>query len=361
MPIANRRSVHLENDHLRLTLLPGGGHIAGLTLKSNGVNPLWEPPWDSIEPADYDPAKHPEFGSGPEAHLLAGIAGHNLCFDFFGGPSDEEAAAGLTVHGEASLVTWDVSASEGELRATAELPGAGMKLHRTLRIRPGAQAVVVNETVENLRNSDRAVGWTEHATLGPPFLAMGKTVFHAPAGSSKVLDMEFADGHDRFEIGAEFQWPTAPLAKGGFADMRLTVDTAVSGAFTSHLMTPAREQAYFTAYNPQVKTLFGYVWKRSDFPWLGIWEENHCRQHPPWNGRTFTRGLEFGVSPIPESRRQMIERGGLFGESGYRWIPARSKVSVEYCLFIAECDRAVEAVEWKESVIRGPGGFEIPA
>jgi len=139
------------------------------------------------------------------------------------------------------------------------------------------------------------------------------------------------------------------------------VDTPVSGAFTSHLMDPALEQAFFTAYNPDARLLFGYVWKRTDFPWLGIWEENHCRQNPPWNGKTLTRGMEFGVSPIPEPRRQMVDRGSLFGERGYRWIPARSKVSVEYCLFIAESGRPIEAVQWHDGVIRGEGGFEIPA
>ena len=70
---------------------------------------------------------------------------------------------------------------------------------------------------------------------------------------------------------------------------------------------------------------FGYVWRRSDFPWLGIWEENHSRAIPPWNGRTLTRGMEFGASPIPETRRKMIERGRLFGVPGYRWIPAKQR------------------------------------
>ena len=58
---------------------------------------------------------------------------------------------------------------------------------------------------------------------------------------------------------------------------------------------------------------FGYVWKRADFPWTGIWEENHSRRNPPWNGKTLTRGMEFGVSPMPESRREMIDRRSLFG------------------------------------------------
>jgi hypothetical protein len=50
----------------------------------------------------------------------------------------------------------------------------------------------------------------------------------------------------------------------------------------------------------------------------------------PWNGRTMTRGMEFGVSPFPETRRQMIERGTLFDTPCYRWIEARGELTVRY-------------------------------
>ena len=359
MSINHRLSVQLQNDEVYLTLLPGGGHIAEMVLKSNAVNALWIPPWPTIEPADYDPAKHPEYGTGPEAKLLSGIAGQNLCFDYFGPPSDEEAATGLTVHGEGSIVNWETEQKRGELVATGEFPQAGMRMVRTLRLAPGAHGVVVSETAENLRDIDRAIGWTQHATLGPPFLAKGKTIMHMPATASKVIEEEFAGGNDRLKIGAEFQWPMAPLAEGGYTDLRVTVGKDVSGTFSTHLMSSALDQAYFTAYSPDAKTVFGYIWKRSDFPWVGIWEENHSRTHAPWNGRALTRGMEFSASPMPEPRRKMIERGTLFGERGYRWIPARSKVTVEYCLFIAESDRAIEAVTWDGGVIRGDGGFEV--
>ncbi len=81
----------------------------------------------------------------------------------------------------------------------------------------------------------------------------------------------------------------------------------------------SQDRAFFFAFSPRSSVLFGYVWNRADFPWLGIWEENHSRKQPPWNGETLTRGLEFGASPIPESRRKMIGRNNLFGVPAYRW------------------------------------------
>ena len=96
-----RRAAIVENDALRVTALEEGGHIAEIFDKRSGVNPLWTPPWASIEPSTYSPVRHPEYGDGSDARLLAGIMGHNLCVDIFGGPSDAEAAAGLTPHGDA--------------------------------------------------------------------------------------------------------------------------------------------------------------------------------------------------------------------------------------------------------------------
>src|SRR6266849_5753424 len=98
-PYRNRRAATIENAALRVTVLEEGGHIAEVFDKATGVNPLWTPPWPSIEPSTYDRARHPEDGDGADARLLAGIMGHNLCLDIFGGPSADEAAAGLSVHG----------------------------------------------------------------------------------------------------------------------------------------------------------------------------------------------------------------------------------------------------------------------
>jgi hypothetical protein len=111
-------------------------------------------------------------------------------------------------------------------------------------------------------------------------------------------------------------------------------------------MDAGREHAFFVAFSRALRLSFGYVWRRADFPWLGIWEENLSRTQPPWNGETITRGLEFGVSPFPESRRQMVDRARLFDTPTFRWIPAGSRVIVEYWCVSATADAVPEALEW---------------
>src|SRR5215212_9044809 len=123
-----RRAAMIENGALRLTVLEGGGHIAELVDKETGVSPLWIPPWPSIEPSAWCPGADSTYGSGADARLLAGIMGHNLCLDIFGGPSAEEQAAGLDPHGEASVATYEIAAATRKLTLGAALPQAQLRV-----------------------------------------------------------------------------------------------------------------------------------------------------------------------------------------------------------------------------------------
>lgn len=336
-----REAFELDNGKLRLVVLRHGGHVAEITHKQTGVNPLWVTPWPSIEPNAYSEAKHPEYGRNHESKLLAGISGHNLCLDIFGAPTPEEAAAGITVHGEASVAPYSITESLSALKMTAELPLHGLAFERALHL--DGESVLFHETVENRTSTDRPIAYTQHVTLGPPFLERGITEFHAPATRCMTYPADFGGPGAYLPTATTFTWPHAPRADGaGTVDMRRLQKVPTSAGFTTQLMDPAREKAWFIAFSPTHKLLFGYEWWCKDFPWLGIWEENNSRTAAPWNGRTLTRGMEFGASPFPESRRAMIERRELFGVPGYRWLPAKSKIEVQYRAFAQPAARIPE-------------------
>ena len=322
-----RRAASIENDQLRLTVLAEGGHIAEVFDKKAGVNPLWTPPWPSIEHSAFSQSSRDVYGADVESSLLSGIMGHNLCLDIFGGPSAEEAACGLPVHGEASAVAYELEVTGNELTMRAHLPQANLNVERRIALRESAAHI--RETVHNPKGIDHPVGWTQHVTIGPPFLKKGETQFRASVGRSRVIDKPFGTA-DYLEAAAEFDWPHAPRKGGGSVDLRVFTALDVSNAYTAHLADPQHERAFFVAFSPEFALAFGYIWRRRDFPWLGIWEENFSRSHAPWNGRTLTRGMEFGVSPFPESRREMIERGQMFDTPTFKWIPAVSRVTTEY-------------------------------
>ena len=305
---------------------------------------MWTPPWPSIEPSTYVRARHAEYGTGADAKLLAGIMGHNLCVDIFGGPSDEEAAAGLTPHGEASVARYEIDVTGQAISMRAVLPLAALRVERRLELRDRAVENPRERREPDRAAIDRSAG-PQHVTLGPPFLEKGR---------HRVPRLGDAVEGVRARVRCR-RLPCSPAPRstgrsrhaldGGTADLRRFTDAAASSAYTAHLMDAAREDAFFVAFSPKARLAFGYVWKRRDFPWLGIWEENHSRTHAPWNGATLTCGMEFGVSPMPESRREMIDRGRLFDVPTYRWIPAKSRVEVEYWAIIRDADAVPEILE----------------
>lgn len=338
-----RQAARLENDFLRVTVLQAGGHIAEVFDKRAKVSPLWIPHWTSLEPSKFDRGRPGPFGTGPDAKLLAGIMGHNLCLDLFGVPSEEEALAGLTVHGEASVDRYDITESPGELILQLTLPLAQLKFVRSVQLHK--EHIRIHETVENLTGIDRPIAWTQHVTLSPPFLDPPTTQFRASLTRSIVSDTD--PGSDAYlSPGTEFLWPLAPRLEGGQADLRQMNGTAPASGYTAHLADPQREHAYFIAFAPHFRLAFGYIWRRSDFPWLGIWEENCSRQGSPWDGRTVTRGMEFGVSPFPETRREMVDRNRLLDAPTYKWIPSLGRLEAEYWISSEMVDAAPESLQW---------------
>lgn len=342
----NRHAVTIENSHLRITVLREGGHIAEVFDKRAGVSPLWIPQWSSIEPSAYDPKIHPQFGGGSDAKLLAGIMGHNLCLDIFGGPSTGEAAAGYSAHGEGSVSPCRITEDGNAMTVSMQLPLAQISFTRTIDLHGGN--IRIREIVTNLAAFDRPIGWTQHVTLGPPFLDPLTTEFRASMKQSMVSEADPGSA-PYLSLGQTFDWPNAPRPDGSTANLeRMHAQTPSSG-FTTHLANPASEHACFVAFSARHRLAFGYIWKRAEFPWMGIWEENCSRQASPWNGREITRGMEFGVSPFPESRREMVDRGKLFGVPTFGWIEAQATQQAEYWISSREADAVPESLSWPET------------
>ncbi len=242
---------------------------------------------------------------------------------------------GISAHGEASVARYEGEIRGGQLHIGAELPCSRLRVSRVITLDDNEVFVRISESVENLSSTDRPIGWTQHVTLGPPFLEAGGTQFNIRSKRSRVFE---AAGFDTGGLvrGADFGWPHAPLDGNGTTDLRLFASGTRSSSFTAHLMDRRSPEAYFVAYSPCAQVLFGYEWHRRDFPWLGIWEENKSRQLPPWRGETVACGMEFGVSPFPETREQMYERASLFGVPTFRWLKGREHFTVQYSAFIRQ-------------------------
>ena len=321
----NRKVVQIETKWIRVSVTEEGGHIAEILNKHSGVNPLWIPPWRSVEPSVWSPVKMPEFGSGPDAKLLAGIIGHSLCLDLFGPPSADEETAGVRTHGEAGIVPWEFESCPAGLIARCIMPLSQLTCERVITL--AGKTMRVRESVENLSIYDRPIAWTQHVTLGPPFIECGRTAFHVNASKWCAIG---ADGYQQTGCVEDH---------AGGCLWEILNNASSCGGYRAFLMDEHQADSYFISWSPVLETALAYSWKRIDFPWLGIWDESYFRQYAPWNGRVLARGLEFGVSPFPVPRREMIERGHLLNTPTFRWIPAKGRLITEYdaCVIETKC------------------------
>ena len=328
-----RPGLRLHADWGYVGVLEGGGHICEMVLHNvPGTNPLWKPPWHTIDPDRYSLKRSRIYGPPPDGRLLAGIAGHSLSFHHFGPPSPEETAAGLATHGEAPCTRWamrkDSAARAPKLHGSCALRQAKIRFTRTISLNTGNPVIYCEERAENLGVYDRPISWNEHVTFGPPFLECGTTIFDMPATRAKTCGPGYSE-RIFLELDADFVWPDAPRKDGGRHDLRIMPDQTY-GHYTAQFLDPALEWGFISACNPRLRLLVVYVFRRKDFPWVGNWEERNNRTAPPWGGKTFCRGLEFSTTPFSIPLRDTVDQGPLFGERTYRWLPARSTVAVRY-------------------------------
>lgn len=330
-----RRAWQLDNEALTLTILQGGGHIAGARLAEGPTtNPYWSPKWTTKEPWAHRRSTKDNVGT----HLLGSITGHNICLGFFGDPSPDEAAAGLSTHGEAPVARWEdygekVSRDRLVFVCGCELPTAQMRLIRTFTTRRGSNVVHVREDVVNLAARDVPFTACQHVTFGAPFLEKGVTVFDMSATQGHTFPGAFS-AHQRLKPDTTFTWPKGPGVKGVVNLRTIGREARKSSDFSAQRMDPGRADAWFSVVHPGMGLMVAYRWNRADYPWLGNWEENFERQTPPWSGRELTRGMEFTNTPFPVGLRKAVDRGTFQGEPTFRWLPAAGRVSTEYSIIV---------------------------
>ena len=365
-----RQAFVLENDLIRLTTLTGGGHIAEFRFREGSgpstVNPLWIPPWKTIEPYQYREKTHTAvYGTPAVGRMISGIVGHNLCLDYFGSPSEEEARQGLSIHGEAPSLRWRkvrarVTQQEVALELAVRLPIARLRFRRQIKMRRGESVVYFREEVMNESKADHFCHWTQHVTLGPPFLAPGQSRVFVSGTRGRTFPHGY-EGKALLQSSRDFHWPYAPSATGVLVDLRQPFTGAGLGFVATVLLDPRRNQEYIAALNTQEHLLLGYCFARADFPWTAVWEENRARADSPWSGQTQARGLEFGSTPFPVGRREAFANGPLFGAPHFSVIPARGRKTVDYVSFLAGVPAGLDEVgdircAPGEILIRGRGG-----
>ena len=298
-----RPVMRISNDKIELVIRSVGGSFVSLTLKD-------------------DPTQLNPFSSN---------LGHFIALDGFGPPSPEEKAAGLRNHGEANLqplvVTKNKTDKTQTLSWSANLPIVHENYKRSLHMVDGEQVVYVDTEVESLLAFDRPIFWGEHLTLGPPFLELGKTTVDMSSKVGQSRDHKSqGQPNDRLGDFVPFTWPMGVGKNGELIDLRVAPATAPSFDQMTLLMDTTKQYAYVTAFHPDKRMLLGYIFKHQEYPWLQIWDSYSTPQR-------MSRGLEFATQPFDMPRREVTDLNSLLGVPGYKWLPARSKVSSAFLFF----------------------------
>ena len=350
----HRREAYIvENDMIRLTSLTGGGHLTEFRLRessgSSGLNPLWIPSWKTIEPHRYNEKKHAlKYGALVTGRTISGICGHNLCLDYFGTPSADEVKQGLSIHGEAPTLLWHktrsrVTANQASVELGVGLPIAGLRFAREITLRRGEPVAYFRETVTNERRHDHYFHWVQHVTLAPPFLTHNDSRIFVSGKLGRTFPHGY-DGKALLESSRDFRWPHAPAAGGGTVDLSQPFIQSGLGFVATLLLDPRRQIEFVAALNTQHHLLFGYCFRRRDFPWIAIWEENQARTEAPWNGCCQARGLEFGSTPFPVGRKESFANGALFAAPSFSTVPARGRTTAGYVAFLIPVPEAFNEV-----------------
>jgi hypothetical protein len=328
-----RKVIWVGSQGLQIALAEEGGHIAAL--RAEGIdqrsNPYWQPPWPSLEPSSVTSTiVDQDYGGPPEGRLLASILGHSLALDLYGAPSMEEAAAGAVTHGHVAVQPWTWRQPDENSLFGECLDRVG-QLKFSRHVKTVGLCAVVEETVENLRNCDRPFGWQQHVSFGPPFCEDG---FWASANCDRGTTHP-----ESFGIGAsllpntEIQWPLAPRKDGRSCDYREPLrGNAQANDFSGFRVRPSDELGNFVVGNKRLRFALFYLWPRHFFPWLGIWDERHTRTEKPWCKNVSVRAFEFGASPYPETRRNLLLRPRLFDIPTYLILPANQTFWVRYVM-----------------------------
>jgi hypothetical protein len=373
-----RAATRLSNGVVELTVLTGGGHLAELRFVEPGgpqsENAFWEAPWLTVDPTDERLQELAiEYAPVEQGVTLAGYTGHAICLDYFGAPSAEQAAAGLPLHGEAGVRDWNVTqpedATEANCRWDVRLPVAELRFKREIRLQHRESVVYVEESVHNERDIDHACHWIQHATFGAPFL----TADECSLAASAVRGLTSTDAYENSLLAErrEFMWPYAPRDEvdSPAVDLRRLFCAKGRGFLAGMQMDPGRKVQYIVAANWSRRWAMGYCFRRQDFPWMAVWEENCSRENSPWSGRTQARGMEFGTTPLPLDPGEAFPGGTTFDSPTWCVVPAKGTLTARYLIFLVKISagvNSIENVEVEGDAIRlhgaeGEGSFIVPA
>ncbi len=288
--INGHRAIWLDNEVLRLTILPQkGGDISEFSHLPSGTQFLMRTPW-GLKPAGQNP---------PSDFLENYEGGWQVLF-----PNINDACVyrgrDIPFHGEAALLAWneEVLAStprEVRLKLWVDCRLVPFRLERVFHLGRGEGCLSVEESIINLSDQPWDYVWCHHLVLGGNFIEPGCRI-EIPARKITTSSQLYEPQTARLQPGQSSDWPNAQGRKGEWIDLSLVPgmethshDDGMLGDLTS---------GEYSVTNPRLGIRFRLQWDNNVFPWVMFWMPYGGAELPPLTG-VYGLGLEPTSAPLP--------------------------------------------------------------
>ncbi|MER6574383.1 DUF4432 family protein [Nonomuraea sp. NPDC001023] len=281
------RAVTLENERLRVTVLPDkGGDVVEFLHKPTDTDFVWLSPQGLRDPRDHRHGAADDVAQFVDHYQ----GGWQEVFPNGGAPSEYRGAR-LAQHGEVAGLPWScevVADREGEVAVrlgvrTRRLP---YRVEKVFRLRAGTAALEVEGRVTNEADLALHAMWGQHIVFGAPFLRAGARI-RLPEGVRVIPHAgPIGPAGRRVRAGGPWRWPVVPADGGGETDLSLVPERG--GPSDIVYLTGFPEGWYEISGDIGIRV----EWDAALLPYLWMWQELGASTGYPWWGRAYTLGLE---------------------------------------------------------------------
>lgn len=293
----------LENDKLRITLLPGkGSDVIQFLYKPLDVDFMWASQ-PGLQPAGITkPAT-----AGGNAFLDYYPGGWQEILPNFGDPCEYKNAT-LGLHDEVSLLPWRYSVLEDDPECVSVLlevrcVRTPFRLSKTLTLRMGC-ALEIAEQVENESPETMDCTWGHHPAFGAPFLDESCRVI-VPRCRVKTQEA-YVSPNSRLEKAQDCEWPIVLGRNGQKIDLSKVPGKGTHFHDMAYLY--GFHRGWYGLFSERLQLGFGMSWDGDLFKYLWLWQVYGGWSGYPWYGASYNIGLE-PCSSYPQSLVGAIQSG----------------------------------------------------